>query len=199
MNTKVILIVSIILFFAAGLALGMLMSSQHNPPPPPPRHGEGRLEKELNLTPVQREQMRKIWFIALAATDRQDDDQRTAVVQERDQKIQALLSQEQLAKYEELQQNFDRKMDELANARRQAVDQAVDEQVKKILTPEQVIKYDELMKDLRLHGPASRPGGRPGEGGLGDVGPGGPGGPGGFRGGPRYHYPTSASRPTTRD
>ena len=164
MKTKIVLIVSIVLFFAAGMALGLLLSRPNQPPPPPPRHGEGQIEEQLHLTPVQREQMRKIWFDAMAGA-RQGDDERTAINTQRDQKIQALLSQEQLARYEELQQDYHRKMEELSQARRRATEQAVDEQTRKILTPEQITKYDELMKELRQHGPGSRPDGMGGMGG----------------------------------
>jgi Spy/CpxP family protein refolding chaperone len=154
-KTKVILLVSFLLIFAAGTALGIWISGE--------RHPERRswLVNELNLSSDQEEQMRKIWSEVMDTRGRQHGEQRAALAQKRDQDIAALLSDAQRTQYQAILQEYSRQMDALAQERRKAFEEAV-ERTKKILTPEQAAKYDELMKRQRESGRGERGGFRGG-------------------------------------
>ena len=173
-KAKVILIVSLLVAFASGTSLGVLIAKGMRPPPPPPG---SRLAYELNLTAEQQDQMHKIWEEVRGTVFSQRGERREALAQERDQAILSLLSEAQRAKYDAIRQEYTRKVDELSQERKRAFDEAV-ERTKKILTPEQAVKYDELMK-------------KQGERGMGR------GGPGDFRGPRRYSAPSS--RPTASE
>ena len=168
-KTKLILIVSVLLVFAAGASLGVLIT---RPGQPPPRGSW--LANELNLTTDQRDQMRTIWSEAMGSVSKQRE-RRAALAQERDQAILALLSDAQQAQYDAIQQEYVRKTDELSQERKRAFDDAI-EQTKRILTPEQATKYDELLKKQRERGAG--------------------GGPPGFRG-PRHRHTAPASGPAS--
>jgi Spy/CpxP family protein refolding chaperone len=173
-RTKVILLLSFLLVFAAGISLGVLLTRWG-------RHGRPRswLTTELNLTRDQQDQMRKIWSEVMGASSRQHAERRSALMQQRDQAILALLSETQRQDYEAIQQDYARKMDELAAEMKQAFDEAVG-RTRRLLSPEQAAKYDALMARQRE---------RPMEGGPGPMG---------FRG-PRHHRATSTSTPTTNE
>jgi Spy/CpxP family protein refolding chaperone len=142
-KNKIILLVSYLVIFAAGAASGLLIPKPEYRP-----HGRSWLEQELNLTPAQREQMRKIWSQHIV-TDEMDN--RKALAMERDEAVRELLNAEQLPKYEQILKEHDRKMAELSQERTEAFQKAV-EQTRKILTPEQAKKYEELMKRSRERG-----------------------------------------------
>jgi len=183
-RNKTILIVSFVLVFAAGAAVGVVAARRFRPPQPP-----SWLASELDLTPEQRERMHQIWSETMRSGFRQEGERRAAMMQERDEAIQALLSEEQRAKYEAIQQDYTRKRDELSQERRAAFEKAV-EQTKAILTPEQRVKYEELMKRERERGAGGPPrGGPPGMGG---------GPPPGFHG-PRHRRGGPSSRPATSE
>lgn len=169
-KTAIILLVAFLLAFAAGTAVGLWSAK-----PAPPGEPRSWLDNELKLTPEQKEQMKAIWSDNMGLVFQAQGQKRTAIAQERDQAIQALLTAEQKLQYEQIQQEFSRKSEELGQERKKAFDEAV-ERTKAILTPEQAKQYDELMKRQR------------------DRGPGGMPPPGGPRG-PRRHHTASSSRP----
>lgn len=144
-KTKMILLGSFLLAFAAGTALGLLVSR-----PDRPAHGRSPLA-ELNLTPAQREQMKKIWTETHGAASKPQGEARSAAAQRREQAIQALLSDEQKARYDAIQQEYSRKLEELSQERKKASDAAV-ERCKRLMSPEQAAKYDELIKKQRERG-----------------------------------------------
>lgn len=146
-RTRAFVILSFVLMFAAGGALGMLIS----------RHGHSsqarsRLAKELNLSADQDAQMRKVWTESMNSRQR-DRERQDVLVQDRDQAILALLDGAQRAKYEGILQDYSRKTSDLDQERRKAFEQSV----KKLLTAEQAVKYDDWMKK---QGDRSGPGGR---------------------------------------
>lgn len=167
-RTKLILLACFLLVFLAGGSLGMLLFRCK---PKPERRSW--LADELKLTDAQREQMRKIWSEAPGPWSRASNERRHAAATQRDGDIRDLLSEPQRARYEAIQKEFARAMEEMNLEQRKAFEAAV-EKTKQILTPQQAEKYAQMMKRQREHGPG---------------GPGGPGGP--F--GPRGHR-----RPTTR-
>ncbi len=173
MKTRLVLTAAFVLVFAAGGSLGLVLARR----PAPHERGPGSwLTQELNLNAEQREQMKKIWSEAMGDGFRRDGEQRRSFSQQRDQQIRDLMTPEQQAKYDAIQQEYAKHLEELSQQRKARFEEAV-ARTKKILTPQQVVKYEEMLKQ-REHGP------------------GGPGGPGGFR--PR-HRPTrpSPSRPST--
>lgn len=155
-KTKALLVVSVIVTFAAGTAAGLLVSRTGHGPP-----GPSWLASELNLTDRQRDEMHGIWSEVMRAGGRAQWEKSKAFVQERDEAIAALLTDAQRPQYDAILQECARKMEELAQEGKARFEQAIEE-TKKILTPEQALKYEELMKR--------------GPGGPGDRPPGGPGG-----------------------
>ena len=146
-KTKVILIVSCLVVFAAGASLGALLTRSR-----PTRQDHSWLAAELNLTAEQRDQIRKIWSETMGSVFRNQSERRGAVTQERDQAILSLIPQAQRSRYESIQQEYTRKMDELSQERKRAFEEAV-ERTKKVLTAEQAVKYDDLIKKQRERGP----------------------------------------------
>jgi Spy/CpxP family protein refolding chaperone len=145
-KTKIILVVSFVVTFAAGAVTGWLVSrSDHRPP------GPSWLAAELDLTSQQREQMQAIWSEVMGATMRQRGEQRDALRQERDQAIVALLTEEQRPRYDAILKDYVTKENEMSEQRKQAFEEAI-KRTKEILTPEQAAKYEELMKKEREKG-----------------------------------------------
>lgn len=137
-KTKWILLACFALAFAAGVSLGLFI---HNRPPARDDR-PSELARELNLTHDQQEQMHKIWSEAMRSTSRPTGDRRT-LAQERDQKIQALLSDDQKAKYEAARQDYSRKMDE----RSQDLARERDQRILAMLSDDQKLKYETAQQD----------------------------------------------------
>lgn len=197
---RLIVIIGFALAFAAGGTVGMLAASDGRRRPRR-RPGPGRhLAKELGLTAEQQAQMRKIWSEAMGGQARQQwRDRRMALYRQRTEAIEALLTDEQRARYEEIFAEHAREMEKINQERHGLVQDAV-ERTKKILTEEQAKKYDEMRKTGR-RGPGSFRGGRrggprtrPGPRGPLGMGPGRFGRPGHLR---ENHRAREAERQTT--
>ena len=104
-KTRIIILVSFALVFAAGAAVGLLVARSAQPP----RRGSW-LAHEFDLTPEQQEQMRKIWSEVMSSARRNGRERRQALRTERDKAVQALLSEEQKVQYEEVMQEYSRKL-----------------------------------------------------------------------------------------
>lgn len=161
-RTKIALLVSFALVFAAGFVVGRLGIGWG------PRHGRRPgLRSGLNLTQEQREQMDAIWSGVRELRERHGA-RRRELVEERDQAIRDLLSEDQLPRYEQLIEDYEGKLRLLGEQRQAAID-AAQAQTNEILTPEQRKKYAEFLDRMRERGPrrrhgAGRPPGRPGPG-----------------------------------
>ena len=147
--------------FAAGVAVGLLLPRSARP-----RHRGSWLARELDLTPEQKEQMRKIWSEPdQRSSMRGDLERRRALREARDEAMRALLTEEQKARHDALVQEYEQKLAELYEERRKAFEERL-ERTKEILTESQRKKYEELMEKGR--GSRGRPGGglprRPGGG-----------------------------------
>jgi len=175
-RTKAILVVAFLLAFAAGTSVG-LFATKAPPASPPPRPDRPNsfLERELNLTVEQKEQMKTIWSDVMAPGGRGQFDRRAALAQERDQAVVALLTEEQRSRYDAVLKDYADKVEALQQDRKRAFDEAR-ERTKAILTPEQAEKYDQLMK-------------RPPERGPGGGGP--------SARGPRHRHSGPASAPAS--
>jgi Spy/CpxP family protein refolding chaperone len=137
------MVISLVVVFAAGLAVGLAARRHQEERPQGERRRRSWLTDELNLTDEQRSQMQEIWSEAMRPP--QDEfAQRGQIYDERDEAVRALLDEEQTAEYERIFQEADRKLAELGEARRKAFEQAV-ERTKEMLTPEQRAKYEEML------------------------------------------------------
>ncbi len=99
----------------------------------------------------QQEQMKKIWAGTRDLVFRQQGEKRSALSQEREQAVLALLSDAQRVKYDAVQQDYARKSEELSQEGRKAFDEAR-KQTRQLLTPEQAQKYDKWLQEQRERG-----------------------------------------------
>ncbi len=155
-KAKLLLTLSLVLTFAAGLALGCLLERGRGS-----RHRPGRrqswLARELDLTPEQEQQMHAIWSEAMGQLGMPRGERRQAPRDEREQAIRDLLTDEQEVQYDRIQADFERSLAALADEGKQAFDRAV-ARTKEILTPEQRAKYEEMLGRMREHGRRGPPG-----------------------------------------
>src|SRR5256885_16140240 len=110
--TKFIVIFGFAVAFAAGLVVGM---GKHTAPaeagsPLPTTHPSGPhgMAAELNLTPQQQEQMKKIWqdVARRGHGEPQQPDRRQQFRAERDEALAALVHPEDKDKYEQIQKDY---------------------------------------------------------------------------------------------
>jgi len=145
-RNRVLLLVCFVVAFAAGTTAGLLLAKSGRRP-----HGYSWLMAELNLTDQQRDQIHKIWSEVMETSAKQHWEQRKAITEERDKAIVAMLTPEQQPKYEQILQEYDRKLGELSQQRKRAFEQAI-ERTRGVLTPDQAKQYDELLKRQRERG-----------------------------------------------
>jgi len=153
-KTRIIVLLSFVVVFAAGAAVGLLLSRSALP-----RHPRSWLASELGLTPEQREQMRQIWSRPDQGSPmRSHLERRRAIRKWRDEAVRALLSEEQKGRYDEIVREYEQQLAKLSEERRKAFQQRL-ERTKAILTDSQRRKYEELLEKGR--GPGGRPGAGP--------------------------------------
>lgn len=155
-RVEVLLIVLTVLALCAGVVAGLVyarlpgsmpLKTDNTPPPPmlpPDGAGERSLADELQLSPEQRVQMRDIWE-GVREKVHQAFDAAQALERQRDERIVAMLSEEQKATFQKLSEEFARRYDELARQRDEAFNSAV-EKTKKLLSDEQRKKYEQILK-----------------------------------------------------
>ena len=150
--------------------------------------------------------MRKIWSEVMRSDAMQQLRQRmSALHRRRAEAFEALLTDEQREKYNQILADHDREMEQIGQERRRLVQEAV-ERTKQILTEEQAKKYEEMRKTGRRgRGPGGLPGPfrggrrvgprtRPGPRGPLGMGPGRFGRPGHLR---ENHRARETERQTT--
>src|SRR5262245_9749836 len=141
-RVKMVLTIAFVLAMGAGVAVGMLGAKY-----PQTHQPRSWLGDELSLSAEQREQMRAIWQDVSKARPR-DWERRRALEKEKNEAIVGLLTEEQKAKYDELNRQFAQKMQEQAQQREAAMQEAI-ERTKQILTPEQRDRYEQIMQERR--------------------------------------------------
>ena len=144
---KLLLVFGFLVAFCAGVAVGpKLWPAAMALPTTRPTDRESWLTTELNLTPEQQEQMKKIWSDTAHRGNRESEDRRRQFRKERDDAIAALISPGDKEKYEQVLKTY---ADRDAAINRQWWDsyQATVERTKQILTAEQRLKYEELLKN----------------------------------------------------
>lgn len=173
MKAKVVVIIGFVIAFSAGLVAGLRIqqpkviadpgTGKTEPPKP-----KSWLARQLNLTPEQDEQVKKIWEAAMRSQpDRREDPRQ--LFREREEAVAALIAPEDKPAYDKIMKEFSDKMSRSGRDREKAFEAAV-AQTKAVLTAEQVNKYEELLKK-RGPGDGHR-GGRDGDRGRrGDRGP----------------------------
>lgn len=139
-KTEVIILISFIVAFAAGISIGLVIGRGGRPP----RTGSplGR----LNLTHAQRDQMQKIWTETMEPMGRLQHEKMQKLQEEREQAILNLLSTEQREELERINEAYHQNMRKLEQERRALFDQAM-EKTKKILSEEQRKQYEEILKN----------------------------------------------------
>lgn len=126
--------------FAAGAAVALSWRPSADPPP---RRGSW-LERELNLTPQQQQEMQIIWGEVGRENWQEDAERRRALARERDEAIRNLIPPERHAELEVALETYADQMAELSAQRRRAFELAV-ERTKAILTAEQRQKYEQSL------------------------------------------------------
>jgi Spy/CpxP family protein refolding chaperone len=153
--TKVVVIFGFLMAFAAGLIVGMnrpqrLVANAPTDAKPsssttrPGPRGPGELDALLNLRPEQKEQLKKIWSDMAERGRKQHEERRNQLREQRDQKIQSLLTPEQKAQFEKAHADYDEQRKALDREMRANFEQAV-EATKAVLDPDQKVKYEQWL------------------------------------------------------
>lgn len=145
---RFLIVICFLLAFAAGLTVGIQSPHQAAVQSPPPPERGGWLATELNLTPEQQEQMRKIWSETARRGGRERDEHRRRLYRQRDEEIAALIRPEDRAKYEAVLQNHAERLAALDAEWKSAFEASV-ARTREILTPQQRVKYDEFLQRHR--------------------------------------------------
>jgi hypothetical protein len=174
-KVKFLLVLAFLVVLAAGAVVGMAVDrrlrtqvsvEQQNTPHPHPMGAWRQFDQSLSAD--QRDKMKSIW----TEVDKQRRDRftdRRQLVQKRDQAVLDLLTSEQRARYDTIQEQYRADVDQIEKNLSDSVHHAED-QTRAMLLPEQ----QKLYEDARAHG-----------------------GPPGRRGGPRGNRPRPMSGPTT--
>jgi len=144
---QVAVIAGVALAFAAGGSVGMLIRSDRPGRPEGKEERGGGLTRDLDLTPEQQAQMKEIWSKVMTPEGMQQSRQRRQELQQRrDDAIQAMLTDEQRARYREIFAEHEEATEEMYRERSRRVDEAV-ERTKAIFTETQRQKYEEIRKN----------------------------------------------------
>ena len=158
-KAKLLLVLAFLTVCAAGAVAGMAFDRHVRAPSG--RHGG--LSGVLNLTPDQQQKMKEIW----SPVQKLREDRfraRHELGQQRDQAVLDLLTPEQKAQYDQIQQRFREQVAVQENQMQQAVHDA-EGQTREMLTPAQQARYDELrshMNQMRMNPGGPRGGPFPG-------------------------------------
>ena len=146
-SSRVIFGFAFLLALAAGVAAGVLVTryvgSITSPPPPSGVSANPTLD-DLQLTDVQRAQIQKIWEGVKETSDRSYHDA-TQLQIHFDEKVQRLLTPEQMSEYQQYYKEYQQQFFKLQNDREAAVKKAII-QTKTLLSEDQRQKYDVILK-----------------------------------------------------
>jgi Spy/CpxP family protein refolding chaperone len=159
-NVKLFLVLAFVMVCAAGAGVGMIVDQRLRPviPVAEPHHDRGGPMEQLKLTPDQRDKMRIIWSEVGKLRDQRFRDRRE-LSQKRDSQILALLTADQKAAYDKIQESYRTSVKEDEDSLQKAV-QIAEDQTRAILTPEQQAHYEEIRKNFGVPGDRRRGGGR---------------------------------------
>lgn len=151
-DSKGFLFLAFLLTLSAGLAGGMLAARAWMPAPRPAT-ARSPLD-ELQLSADQTQQMRKIW-------ESVRDSAQTCLTRgqslrrQRDKAMEAILTDEQKARFEKVDQEYNSRIAALNNERENAFQKAV-ERTEQILTPPQRAAYEKILRAQTGREPGQR-------------------------------------------
>ena len=154
---RMAMIGALILAFAAGIPVGWIVNPVDRPRDAE-RYNPSWLRTELELSETQKEQMREIWSRAAEEYDNYDH---TEFARDQDDVVREMLTEEQIARYNEIESEFRQKRERRNNEKR-ARYKATIEETMAVLTEEQRNKFEELLEAQRELGYLPRLGGQRG-------------------------------------
>lgn len=143
---EIFLVVLVVVTLGAGVVIGALARRLPlgQQAPVVETVAGGSLGDQLQLTPVQRDQMKSIW--EKVRWDVQDCyHEGESLQRERDKAIISLMDERQKAEFEKLSTEYADRFTKLTEKREQTFQRAVD-QTKQLLDEKQRGKYDEILK-----------------------------------------------------
>lgn len=143
---KTIMLLTFVLAMGAGVSVGVLAS--RTTATQPPRGGPSWLIHELDLTPVQQQQMKDIWMELVGRRGNEMREQMMALQQEREAAIVGLLDAGQSQKYEQINQQFMQRAGELWKRVEQDF-LAAAEKTRQLLNETQRKRYDTLVQQFQ--------------------------------------------------
>ena len=138
-------VAAICLVFISGVAVGVVGRRALQP-----IRFRSVLVEELDLTPIQRYQLQRIWSDVAKNRTPVPMEELDKVDSERWKAIDDLLTPQQRIQYAQIQQRFESRMQGLDQGNRERV-AAAEEQTRQLLTPEQREKYERLLARPTLH------------------------------------------------
>jgi hypothetical protein len=147
-RSKYILVLTMMLVFAAGLVVGQLWARLPVlKATPPPADGKPSWAHDLGLSAEQQKQMDAIWGETRQKIG-QTFEQRRNIDKQRDEAIQSLLNEPQKPAYEKIQSEHRQQRAELDKERGQIIKQA-EERSRALLTDEQKKRWDAMPRGPR--------------------------------------------------
>ena len=137
---KILLGVSFVMVFCAGIAIGFWVRNADNQTDKPPW-----LAGELGLTSQQQQEMREIWRSVREKACEFPSQERRQLGEKRDAAVKELLPPDQVERYEEILETYAREKEELIHTWKAPFEEAM-EKTKEILSEEQFLKFEELGK-----------------------------------------------------
>lgn len=144
---RAVVVAGFLVSFGAGLVVGLEARREGAAalPATRPSGPGGWLTAELDLTPQQQEQMKRIWSETARHGGREQDDRRRQIRKQRDDAIAALVRPEDRPVYEAALKTYSDQTGALEREWRAAYAGAV-AQTKAILSPQQRSKYEEILR-----------------------------------------------------
>jgi len=156
---KLLAAVALCMAYIAGIATGWAGYTLAGEQAPPQEPKGSWLSHTLQLTEEQKARMEAIW--SREANGRDGEDGRSkmrALYEERNDRVAALLTEEQRRAFDAIYLDFEERKDDLSRERRERHEKAVEETMA-ILTPEQQKSYQKILDDFERRGPQRNHGG----------------------------------------
>ena len=145
-RTRILVVVSFVVAFAAGLVLGAALGHTAAPPPSRPFLGD-----QLKLTPDQQQKMGEIWSSTMQNWFRTYGERRHALQAQRDQLIGEMLTPVQQMQHDVIIQEYEKGVSELAQEGGKAREEAK-KRTMELLTESQRKQFEEILRQGEEHG-----------------------------------------------
>jgi len=157
-NSRIVpLLSTVVLMLGAGVVVGRLSLAPLAPATIPQTQPDRPRQwfDQLALSPQQRQEMDAIWSDTKQKLHNLNMmDRRHELDKQRDEAIRALLNEQQLASYDQINGDFHAKLDELEKDRQKLIDDA-NQRSRALLDDNQKKMWDEQSKRMRGRGSAS--------------------------------------------